>query len=257
MKIAGLQRVSLIDYPGHIAATVFLAGCNLNCGYCYNRWMIDEESAPEALSGEEFLGWLRTRVGRLDGVCVSGGEPTVHEDLAPFLRTIKGLGFAVKLDTNGTSPAHLSALLAEGLLDYVAMDLKAPLDARYNRVAGRPVDLSAIRQSMTLLRAWGGPPIRVQSGAIGGRSPIRALGDRPYEFRTTVGPLLDEGDLQDIAHEIQEAELWWLQPFVVTPEVILPPASAQALDESALRQAVRVLAGIAPGVRLRGEGGQP
>jgi len=248
MKIAGLQRVSLIDYPGHIAATVFLAGCNLNCGYCYNRWMIDEESAPEALSGEEFLGWLRTRVGRLDGVCVSGGEPTVHEDLAPFLRTIKGLGFAVKLDTNGTSPAHLSALLAEGLLDYVAMDLKAPLDARYNRVAGRPVDLSAIRQSMTLLRAWGLPPLPIQSGAIG---------SRPYEFRTTVGPLLDEVALQDIAREIEEAELWWLQPFVVTPEVVPALASARALDENALRQAVRVLAGIAPGVRLRGEGGQP
>jgi len=231
MKIAGLQRVSLIDYPGHIAATVFLAGCNLNCGYCYNRWMIDEESVPEALSGEEFLGWLRTRVGRLDGVCVSGGEPTVHEDLVPFLRTIKGLGFAVKLDTNGTTPGRLSALLAEGLLDYVAMDVKAPLDARYHRVAGRQVDLSALRQSMTLLRAWG----------------------KPYEFRTTVGPLLDAGDLQDIAREIEEAELWWLQPFVLTPEVALPLASAQALDESALRQAVRALAGIAPGVRLRGE----
>jgi len=244
MKIAGLQRVSLIDYPGHIAATVFLAGCNLNCGYCYNRWMIDEESAPEALSGEEFLGWLRTRVGRLDGVCVSGGEPTVHEDLVPFLRTIKGLGFAVKLDTNGTTPGRLSALLAEGLLDYVAMDVKAPLDARYHHVAGRQVDLSAIRQSMTLLRAWGKPPI----GSFGGK---------PYEFRTTVGPLLDEGDLQDIAREIEEAELWWLQPFVVTPEVALPLAGAQALDENALRQAVRALAGIAPGVRLRGEGGQP
>jgi len=235
MKIAGLQRVSLIDYPGYIAATVFLAGCNLNCGYCYNRWMINEANVPEALSTEELLGWLRTRVGRLDGVCISGGEPTIHEDLAQLLRAIKSLGFALKLDTNGTRPERLSALLDEGLLDYVAMDLKAPLDERYHRVAGCKVDLAAIRQSMSLLRKWG----------------------LAYEFRTTVGPLLDEEALKDIAREIEEAELWWLQPFVATPEVAPSLAGAKALDEASLRAIVKRLAATTPGVRLRGDEGAP
>lgn len=233
MKIAGLQRVSLIDYPGYIAATVFLAGCNLNCGYCYNRWMIDETNVPEALSIEELLNWLRTRVGRLDGVCISGGEPTIHEELAQLLRAIKGLGFAVKLDTNGTRPDHLSALLEEGLLDYVAMDLKAPLDERYHRVAGCKVELAAIHRSMNLLRRWG----------------------LAYEFRTTVGPLLDEKALQDIAYEIEENEIWWLQPFVATPHVAPSLASAKALDEETLRDVVKRLCAIAPGARLRGDEG--
>jgi len=261
MKIAGLQRVSLIDYPGYIAATVFLAGCNLNCGYCYNRWMIDEANVPEALSSEELLGWLRTRVGRLDGVCVSGGEPTVHEDLAQLLRTIKGLGFAVKLDTNGTQPERLFALLDEGLLDYVAMDIKAPLDSRYHRVAGRQVDLSAIRRSMGLLRAWGQVLIHNNYGENQnlprGLPPTDSIGGLAYEFRTTVGPLLDEGALQEIAREIEEAELWWLQPFVATPDVAPSLAEAKALDEAALQAIVGRLAVTTPGARLRGEEERP
>jgi pyruvate formate lyase activating enzyme len=233
MRIVGLQKVTLIDYPGYIAATVFLAGCNLNCGYCYNRWMIDEVHTPEAMLVDEFLGWLRTRVGRLDGVCVSGGEPTLQEDLPQFLRTIKGLRFAVKLDTNGTQPERLERLLDERLLDYVAMDIKAPLDERYHRVAGHRVDLEAIRGSMALLRRWG----------------------MAYEFRTTVGPLIDEAALRDIASKIEGDELWWLQPFISTPDVHPAFSSAPALDAGALREIAKRLAVVAPGVRLRGEEG--
>jgi pyruvate formate lyase activating enzyme len=230
MKIAGLQKVSLLDYPDKIAATIFLAGCNLDCGYCYNRWMIIEAFVKPALSVEDLAGWLKTRVGRLDGVCVSGGEPTLQLALPPLLRTIKELGFAVKLDTNGTQPERLADLLHEGLVDYVAMDLKAPLDARYSQVAGRPVNVAGLCQSMEVLRAWG----------------------QAYEFRTTVGPLLDETALEDLAHEIRAAEHWFLQPFVSTPQIAPTLLGVQALDEAQLRACVARLAAIAPGVRLRG-----
>lgn len=230
MKIAGLQRVSLIDYPDRIAATVFLAGCNLNCRYCYNRWMIRETGVAEAISVDAFLVWLETRRGLLDGVCVSGGEPTVQAELPRFLGSIKALGFSAKLDTNGTCPRRLEALFDGDLLDYVAMDIKAPLDSRYNEVAACPVDLGAIRQSMRLLRSWGGE----------------------YELRTTVGPQLDLRALEDIAREIEATELWLLQPFLLTPNVDPSLADLGWLDEEALGDAARRLSSIAPGVRVRG-----
>lgn len=231
MKIAGLQRLTLIDYPDRIAASVFLAGCNLDCGYCYNRWMIDASTAPEALPVGAFFDWLRTRVGKLDGVCVSGGEPTLAPDLPELLRAIKGLGFGVKLDTNGTRHAVLGALLDEGLLDYVAVDIKAPLDERYAIVTGRPVGPDVIRRTLALLRAWGGP----------------------YELRTTVGPELDRAALRDIAKELLTEERWYLQPYMATPEVSVRLAGLPSLSEHDLREAVEELRAVAPGVRLRGE----
>lgn len=231
MKIAGLQRLTLIDYPDRIAATLFLAGCNLDCGYCYNRWMIDASRAPESLPVEAFLDWLRTRVSKLDGVCVSGGEPTLAADLPDLLRAIKGLGFAVKLDTNGTRPEVLRALLDEGLADYVAMDIKAPLDGRYAVVTGRPMEPQIIRCTLALLRGWGGP----------------------YELRTTVGPDLDRAALRDIAHELLPEERWYLQPYMATAEVSERLAGRAALAEDALRAAVEELRAVTPGVRLRGE----
>ena len=198
MKIVGLQKVSLLDYPEHIAATVFLGGCNLDCGYCHNRWMLDEAAVAAALSVDELLSWLATRVGKLDGVCLSGGEPTLHPELPELARRIKALGFDLKLDTNGLLPQRLAALLDEGLLDYVAMDLKAPLTvADYARVTRRRVDPEILRRSMALLRS---------SGVA-------------YEFRTTVCPGLDEDDLRAIAAELLPGERWFLQPFVAAETV--------------------------------------
>jgi len=231
MKIAGLQRVTLIDYPGRIAATVFLAGCNLDCGYCYNRWMLDANAVKALLSVDELLRWLQTRQGLLDGVCLSGGEPTLHPELVELLRALRALGFAIKVDTNGTLPHRLKALLDEGLVDYVALDLKAPLDARYERVARRTVDLAALRQSMDLLRR---------------RAPA-------YEFRTTVNPMLCAADLEAIATEIGADETWYLQPFLATESVTPDIAQATSLDAEALRTLAERLRRIAPGARLRGE----
>jgi len=230
MKIAGLQKVSLIDYPEHIAATVFLAGCNLNCGYCHNRWMLNEANVTEAVSVEAFLKWLKTRTGLLDGVCITGGEPTIHPELLEFVREIKDLGFLIKLDTNGTRPAQLALLLHDGAVDFVAMDLKAPLDERYDQVAGCHVDLGTIRESMSLLRS---------------RAP-------DYEFRTTVAPLLDESALADIAREILEHEHWFLQPFESAPGLDSSLTDVPILTRDELTDIVERLAHLASGVRLRG-----
>ncbi|NLG49591.1 MAG: anaerobic ribonucleoside-triphosphate reductase activating protein [Chloroflexi bacterium] len=229
MKIAGLAKVSLIDFPGRIAATVFLAGCNLRCAYCHNRWMLDASSVQPVSSIPAFLDWLQTRVGRLDGVCISGGEPTLHQGLADLAQAIKHLGMAVKLDTNGTRPEQLSRLLDEQLVDYVAMDLKAPLDPRYSDVAGAPVDLLAIRQSLALLRRWGSA----------------------YELRTTVAPSVDAAMLRDMARVVTEREVWYLQPFRSAPAVS-PEMSAQpSLREDELEQLAQELRALAPGVRVR------
>ena len=214
MKIAGLQKVSLIDYPDRVAATVFLAGCNLRCGYCHNSWLIDEETVPEAQRLTEFLAWLETRRGLLRGVCVSGGEPLIHPELPSFLARIKALGFDVKVDTNGTRPDMLERLLQEPLVDYVAMDLKAPLDERYSAIARRDVDPASIRESMELLRAGG----------------------IPYEFRTTVAPPLDGDALTEIAAHLRADEHWYLQPFFPGPAVDLAVAPTDILDTRALRE---------------------
>ncbi len=243
MKIVGLQKVSLLDYPGQIAASVFLAGCNLDCGYCHNRWMIaadrtEGQVAPEVISVGDLLRWLGTRRGLLDGVCISGGEPTLSAGLPDLLRPIRDLGLLVKLDTNGTRPERLAPLLAENLVDMVAMDLKAPLDARYAQVAGKAVDVDALRRTMALLRAW-----------------AASASGRTYEFRTTVGPQVSADWLADIAAELNPDETWYLQAFRPAEGVDPTLASGRWPDEDALVAWAARLAERAPGVRVRGVDG--
>lgn len=229
MKIAGLQRVTLIDYPDRIAATVFIAGCNLNCGFCHNRWMIHEGDVAEAMSPQSFLEWLSGRIGKLDGVCITGGEPLLTPDLGWLVEGIKELRFAVKLDTNGFFPDRLEALLQRDLLDYVAMDIKAPLDSRYSEVAGVPVDLARLERSMSLLR----------------------LGRVPWEFRTTAHPLLDAAALDGVAHCLAPTDTWILQPFVPA-EGVLPEVRTQAfLTVEQLEALLPALRQVVPGVRVR------
>jgi len=196
---------------------------------------LDGQAAPEVISAGDLLRWLGTRVGLLDGVCVSGGEPTLAPDLPDLLRGIKDLGLAVKVDTNGTRPERLAALLAADLVDMVAMDLKAPLDARYAEVAGRAVDVEALRRSIALLRTW------AANGA-----------GRAYEFRTTVGPQLSEDWLRDIAAELRAGEIWFLQAFRPTEGVDPALASGHWPSEDDLLAWASRLATLAPGVRVRG-----
>ena len=171
--IAGLQKMTLLDFPGKVACTVFLAGCNYRCPFCHNAELFANKP-EEVMSTDEFLAFLKTRVGLLDGVCVSGGEPTGDPGLEALLRKIKALGFAVKLDTNGSRPAVLKKLLEQGLVDYVAVDAKNSPE-KYPQTAGCDCDVAAVEESMRLL--------------IGGSTP--------YELRTTlVSQLHDDASIQ-------------------------------------------------------------
>ena len=159
--IAGLQKMTLLDYPGKVACTVFLQGCNFRCPFCHNSGLLSSAGDPE-IPTEELLTFLKKRQGLLDGVCITGGEPTLHKDLPELIRQIKALGFSVKLDTNGFRPAVLKEVA--GMVDYVAMDIKN-CPARYAQTAGIPqIAISNIEESMVFLLE----------------------GDLDYEFRTTV-----------------------------------------------------------------------
>ena len=192
MRLGGLQRSSLIDYPGKICAIVFTIGCNFRCPYCHNPELV-EETADE-IPEEEFFTFLEKRVGLLDAVSITGGEPTMHDDLIEFIRRIKKLGFLVKLDSNGTRPEFLKTLIDEKLVDYIAMDIKSPLE-KYAQTIARPVDVEKIQASIDLL---------IQNKV-------------PYEFRTTVvKALLAPEDFHGIGELIKGAEKYYLQQFVPT-----------------------------------------
>ena len=150
--IAGLQKMTLLDFPGRVACTVFLAGCNYRCPFCHNAELFGKATQP-LMEKAEFLRFLENRKGLLDGVCVSGGEPTLTPDLEDLLRSIKALGYAVKLDTNGSRPAVLKRLVQEGLVDYVAMDVKNSPTAYAETVGLEDADLAAVEESLRFLLA--------------------------------------------------------------------------------------------------------
>ncbi len=191
MKIHGLQKMTLLDFPGKVACTVFLGGCDFRCPFCHNYELLDG-SAPALMDEEELLRFLRGRRGLLDGVAITGGEPLLRKDLPELLRAIRELGFAVKVDTNGNHPEALEAILSEGLADYIAMDIKNSPE-KYALTAGLKVlDLAPIRQSVRLLL----------DSAI------------PYEFRTTVVDELHEAsDFEAIGQWIAGAKAYYLQAF--------------------------------------------
>lgn len=191
MKIGGLQKVSLIDYPGKISAIIFTQGCNFRCPYCHNPELVDQKLYQPCLPEKDILEFLRTRQGKLDAVTITGGEPTLQDDLIPFIQKIHKIGFAVKLDSNGSRPDVLARLIRDRLLDYVAMDVKAPAE-KYQNVVKAPVAIDAIRESI----------LHILKSKI------------PYEFRTTVVPsLLTSKDLLAIAQEITGAKRFALQKF--------------------------------------------
>lgn len=192
MRIGGIQHCSLIDYPQKICAIVFTIGCNFRCPYCHNPELVDETA--EELDMESIFAFLKKRIGKLDAVTITGGEPTMHSDLISFIGDIKALGFLVKLDTNGTNPRVIEEVQQKKLVDYFAMDIKAPL-AGYHATVGRPVDTDAIAGSIALLK----------NGGV------------PYEFRTTVvKSLLSMEDLHGIGEAIRGAHTYYLQKFVPT-----------------------------------------
>ena len=154
MIIGGLQKFTLIDFPGRISATVFLSGCNFRCPWCYSKELVmpQEIKKHPKISEKDFFDFLKLRKGTLEGIVVCGGEPTINNDLPEFIKKIKKLGYAVKLDTNGSNPRMLENLLDKKLVDYVAMDIKAPKE-KYEKLAGKKVSVKNIDESISALLA--------------------------------------------------------------------------------------------------------
>lgn len=205
MEIGGLQKLTLIDYPGKIAATVFLIGCNFRCQYCYSSELVLPEKIKRQpkIPQKEFFDFLKERKGFLEAVVVCGGEPTIHRELPGFIKKIKSLGYSVKLDTNGSNPSMLKTLIQDKLIDYVAMDIKAPKE-KYQEVGGRKIKVEDIERSIGILKE----------------------NKVDYEFRTTVVPtLLDKKDILKIVKWIQPGEglppKYYLQGF--RPEKTVNP----------------------------------
>jgi pyruvate formate lyase activating enzyme len=200
MIIGGFKQTSLIDFPDRVAAVVFTKGCNFRCPFCHNARLASPTEPVERYEESEILERLEARRGLLDGVVVTGGEPTLHDDLNVFLRECKAMGYETKLDTNGTNPDALRAMFDEELLDFTAMDVKAPF-RKYATLAGVEPDTSAIVRSMQIVAASG----------------------IPYEFRTTVVPgLLEERDVEEIRALVGAGARYRTQEFVPAKTILDP-----------------------------------
>ena len=196
MNIAGIVRQSLVDYPGKIAAAVFTQGCNMNCVFCHNRCLVGQRGKDPYQDENELFSFLKRRKKFLDGVVVSGGEPTLQPDLEGFIEKVKELGFLVKLDTNGTRPGVMKKLFDKKLVDYVAMDVKAPMK-KYREICRAEIDEQELFNSMALIR---------ESGV-------------DYEFRTTFCPQLNDSDIREIGELIAGAKKYVLQQYRETDAV--------------------------------------
>jgi len=199
MRIGGFQKFSLIDYPGKICAIVFTQGCNFRCPYCHNPELVKPSLFGKTIPEEEIFSFLEKRKGKLDAVEITGGEPTLQKDLVDFIRRIKEMGYLVKLDTNGSNPEILLEIINHGLVDYIAMDIKAPLE-KYKEVIHSVINPEKIKRSIRTIMS----------------SNIK------YEFRTTVvKSQLSKEDIINIGKLIEGAELYILQKFI--PSKTLDP----------------------------------
>ena len=224
----GLQKMTLLDFPGKVACTVFLGGCDFRCPFCHNYELADGSARP-VMDEAALMAFLEKRRGLLDGVAITGGEPCLRPDLPDLMRRIRGLGFAVKLDTNGTHPALLDGILREGLADYVAMDIKNS-SGKYARTAGlAELDLTPIRRSVELLKAGG----------------------VDYEFRTTVVDELHEAaDFEAIGAWIAGARRWFMQPF--TDRDTVPYGGLHAPSAQKMEAWLGIMKRFVPDSRIRG-----
>ena len=233
MFIAGLNKTTLLDYPGRVAATIFTGGCNFRCPFCHNAGLVLTPSSAESYSEEEVFSFLVKRKNVLQGVCITGGEPTLQDDLKEFIIKIKDLGYAVKLDTNGYRPEVLQSLLEKDLLDYVAMDIKNS-PSKYAVTVGMNVDTEKIKESVELLKA----------------STI------DYEFRTTVvKEFHDRNDFREIAEWIKGCPQYFLQQYKESDYMICMSRAFHAYEKEemeAFAGDVRAVLGENGLVSLRG-----
>ena len=234
MKIQGLQKLTLLDYPGRIACTVFLGGCNFRCPFCHNGGLVFGKDSDGIMSVDELLAFLDSRRGRLQAVCISGGEPTLHPDLPKLIGEIKSRGFEVKLDTNGTNPAMLSSLIADRLIDYVAMDIKNSTE-KYSMTVGlisnsefQISNLSAVQESASLLMEN-----RVD-----------------FEFRTTlVKELHNSEDIESIGRWLSGTEKYFLQTYRDEGDLIVGGFTAFTPEET--KELLDILKAYIPNAEIR------
>lgn len=200
MQIYGFNKTTLLDYPEHVAATVFTGGCNFRCPFCHNGGLVLSPNWEERIEEEEVLSYLKKRQGILEGVCITGGEPTLQKDLRDFICKVKDMGYLVKLDTNGYRPQVLWNLMQEGLLDYVAMDIKASKE-NYAVAAGvEGLDISRIEESVGILKG----------------------GKVPYEFRTTVVKGIHSiEEFEEIGQFLAGSRAYYLQQYRENDNVIV------------------------------------
>ena len=233
MKIVGIQKLTLLDYPGKVACTVFLDGCNFRCPFCHNVELLTD--AEPVMTAEELLAFLKKRQGILEGVCITGGEPTIHPELLGLLRAIRTLGYPIKLDTNGYRPQTLRGLLEEGLADYVAMDLKNSPEGYADAVGLPAPDMSRVGESIRLL----------MESAV------------DFELRTTVvSPIHDARRIREMGEWLlsvtngKPVPRLFVQPFVDRETVPVGGLSAPTGEE--LELFTRILSGCADLVAVRG-----
>ena len=230
MNISGIQKLTLLDYPGKVACTLFTAGCNFRCPFCHNAGLVLPDRLEEAsITEDEVMSFLKKRAGILDGVAITGGEPLLHTDMPEFLEKIKNLGYKIKLDTNGSNPKLLKEIVNAGLVDRVAMDIKnAPTE--YDKTAGCSVDMEKIEESKDFL----------------------LTGTCDYEFRTTVVKgIHTKESLIAAAKWISGAKEYYLQQFKDSENLIAPDAF-EPFDENEMHELADAVRPFVPTVEVRG-----
>ena len=221
--------MTLLDFPGKVACTVFTGGCNFRCPFCHNALLVTELPENPDYTVDEILAFLKKRSGLLDGVAITGGEPLINPDIGDFIRSIRRLGYSVKLDTNGSYPDRLKSLVAEGLIDYVAMDIKNCREKYAETVGLKSLELSRIEESVDFLK----------SGAV------------DYEFRTTVVKEFHTvEDIRSAAEWIKGAKRYFLQNFVDSGNLI--DSSMSGVDKSVMLEMKRAAADFVPKTEIRG-----
>ena len=228
MQIHGFNKTTLLDYPGLVAATIFTGACNFRCPYCHNAELVLNPASQPIIPEEEILAHLKKRQGITQGVCITGGEPTLQKDLKDFIKKLKELDLKVKLDSNGYKPEVLKDLVHDNLLDYIAMDVKAPLD-EYEIIAGVKLDTSKLKESIDFL----------------------IEGDLPFEFRTTViKDFHTRESFEKISELIKGADRYYLQGYVDSDKVIAPGLTAYTYEE--MQEFLPIFDGKVGHVEIRG-----
>jgi len=233
MEIRGFRETSFLDWDGKVCSVVYLPNCNFRCPFCHNAGLIENPKQFELIPVDKIENYLRSHKDFIDGICLTGGEPCLHKNngLFEFINRVKGLGFSVKLDTNGTDPTLLEDLIYKKLIDYIAMDLKGPLDQRYDKLSGIKTDLDKIKESIRIIMGSG----------------------LPYEFRTTVVPtLLSEKDVEDLAIYIKGAEKFVLQQFVPKETLDKSLKEVKAYEKEELEKMAEICKQYVPNTVLRG-----